>query len=78
MTLLEAFETWGIKTTLKKIVGMFALVLWDRREQSLFLACDRMGEKPLYFGGRKKFLFGSELKSVKQHPLLISKLIETL
>ena len=69
-TLLEAFETWGIKTTLKKIVGMFALVLWDRREQSLFLACDRMGEKPLYFGWKEKvFLFGSELKSVKQHPL---------
>ena len=68
-TLLTAFDSWGVKKTLKKLVGMFALALWDRREKSLFLACDRMGEKPLYFGWKKKiFLFGSELKSIKQHP----------
>ena len=72
-TLLEALELWGIKKTLKKIVGMFAFGLWDKKNRSLILVRDRIGEKPLYFGWQGKgdnkvFLFGSELKALKVHP----------
>ncbi|MEE6161777.1 asparagine synthase (glutamine-hydrolyzing) [Cylindrospermopsis raciborskii DSH] len=68
-TLLAAIEQWGLKTTLQKSVGMFALALWDRREQVLSLARDRMGEKPLYYGWQgKTFLFTSELKALRHHP----------
>ena len=49
-SLLAAFECWGVETTLKKTVGMFAIVLWDRQDKKLILTRDRMGEKPLYYG----------------------------
>lgn len=72
-TLIVAMERWGIRKTLDKAVGMFALALWDREDRSLTLARDRLGEKPLYYGwqakeGRRAFLFGSELKALRQHP----------
>lgn len=68
-TLLEAFDTWGVEKTLQKAVGMFAFALWDQELQTLTLARDRMGEKPLYYGWHgRSFLFGSELKSLKCHP----------
>jgi asparagine synthase (glutamine-hydrolysing) len=67
--LLAAFDTWGIEATLHECVGMFAFALWDRREQRLTLARDRLGEKPLYFGWQGGvFLFGSELKALRAHP----------
>ncbi|MDO8310695.1 MAG: asparagine synthase (glutamine-hydrolyzing), partial [Sideroxyarcus sp.] len=73
-TLLAGFEVWGIEATIKKSIGMFAIALWDRQERTLTLARDRMGEKPLYFGWqgdgeRRSFLFGSELKALKAHPV---------
>tara|TARA_R100000900_G_scaffold15508_2_gene13760 strand:- start:91007 stop:92965 length:1959 start_codon:yes stop_codon:yes gene_type:complete len=49
-TLLAAFSTWGVEETLKRCVGMFAIALWNRKEQTLTLARDRFGEKPLYVG----------------------------
>jgi len=68
-SLLEGFEIWGVESTLKKTVGMFAISLWDRQENTLILARDRMGEKPLYYGfQRNTFLFSSELKALKLHP----------
>jgi len=68
-TLLAGFEAWGVEATLQKTVGMFAIALWDREDRSLYLARDRMGEKPLYYGWQKNcFLFGSELKALKVHP----------
>lgn len=68
-TLLAGFEAWGVEATLKKAVGMFAIALWDRGERNLYLARDRMGEKPLYYGWQNGvFLFGSELKALKGHP----------
>ena len=74
-TLLAGFEAWGIETTLKKTVGMFAIALWDREEKVLTLARDRMGEKPLYYGFQNKtFLFGSELKALKAHPDFLSEI----
>ena len=68
-TLLAAFDAWGVESTLRRTVGMFAIVLWDREARLLYLARDRMGEKPLYYGWQNGvFLFGSELKALKAHP----------
>lgn len=68
-TLLECIAAWGLETTLKRSIGMFALALWDRTERRLWLARDRMGEKPMYYGWqRDTFLFGSELKALRAHP----------
>ena len=65
-TLLSAFEIWGLEKTLDKISGMFSFGLWDRKEKFLYLARDRVGEKPLYYGWSKNFfLFTSELKSLE-------------
>ena len=72
-TLLEAIDFWGIEKTIKKIVGMFAFAVWDRKHRRLILARDRIGEKPIYYGwqgngDRRVFIFGSELKALKVHP----------
>ena len=67
--ILNAFAENGIEPTLKRMIGMFAIALWDRRDRSLILIRDRLGIKPLYwakFG--KLFLFGSELKALRAHP----------
>ncbi|MGP5439698.1 asparagine synthase (glutamine-hydrolyzing) [Psychrobacter faecalis] len=68
-TLLKAIQVFGWEKTLQKLVGMFAIALWDNKEQQLTLARDRMGEKPLYWGwSGQTLLFGSELKALKAHP----------
>lgn len=68
-TLLAGLRHWGIERCLQKLNGMFAFALWDIRGQQLFLARDRMGEKPLYYGrSGNAFLFGSELKTLAEHP----------
>lgn len=72
-TLLACFEAWGVKNTLVRAVGMFAIAMWDQRDQQLMLARDRLGEKPLYYGwqghgDQRSFLFASELKSLLAHP----------
>lgn len=66
--ILAAFEAWGVVAAVQQFVGMFAIALWDRQEKQLHLIRDRMGEKPLYYGWLKHcFVFGSELKALKQH-----------
>jgi asparagine synthase (glutamine-hydrolysing) len=68
-TLLSAIEQWGLETTLRKAKGMFAIALWDKQHQTLSLARDRAGEKPLYYGWvNGQFVFASELKAIKQFP----------
>lgn len=72
-TLLTGFDVWGFSATLRRTVGMFAIALWDRELQTLTLARDRLGEKPLYYGwqrqgNQKVFLFGSELPALRRHP----------
>lgn len=68
-TLLKAIQVFGWEDTLQKLVGMFAIALWDQQQKELTLARDRMGEKPLYWGwSGTTLLFGSELKALKAHP----------
>lgn len=74
-TLLRGFELWGVESTLKKLVGMFSIALWDKWSQTLTLARDRLGEKPLYYGWQDDFFFfGSELKALKAHPSFVSEI----
>ena len=64
-TLLEAIASWGLTLALQRCNGCFALAVWDRVEQHLLLARDRIGEKPLYYGWvNGSFLFASELKAL--------------
>ncbi|PIE31915.1 asparagine synthase (glutamine-hydrolyzing) [candidate division KSB3 bacterium] len=62
--LLAAYAEWG-KACLAKLRGMFAFGIWDTRKQHLFLARDRLGEKPLlYWQNRQTFYFASEFKAL--------------
>jgi asparagine synthase (glutamine-hydrolysing) len=68
--LLYALEKWGIESTLDRLEGMFAFAAYAKDDNTLFLARDRMGEKPLYYSHQTDlFLFSSELKALKEHPL---------
>ena len=67
--LLEAIAAWGFAAALKRTNGMFAIGLWDRGERRLYLARDRLGQKPLYYGRLGDSLaFSSELKPLRRHP----------
>src|SRR5262245_58084321 len=69
-TLLAGFDAWGVAETVQRSVGMFAFALWDEQTRTLTLGRDRLGEKPLYYGWQgNAFLFGSELKALKAHPV---------
>lgn len=77
--LLAAFDAWGIKETVRRAKGMFAIAVWDKLLGQLTLVRDRLGEKPLYYGwqgsgSNKGFLFGSELKALKEHPQFTGKI----
>lgn len=68
-TLLVALRHWGVEKSLQKLNGMFAFALWDKSDRLLYLARDRIGEKPLYFGHiGNDFMFSSELKPMTLHP----------
>jgi asparagine synthase (glutamine-hydrolysing) len=72
-TLLAAMSAWGIQATVERCIGMFAFAVWDKKERTLTLGRDRLGEKPLYYGWQgsgheSTFLFGSEIKALKAHP----------
>ena len=67
--IVAAVEAWGVIKAVSRLVGIFALALWDREERVLWLARDPMGVKPLFFGEfRRAFIFGSELKALRAHP----------
>lgn len=68
-TLLEAIAALGIQKTLESTVGMFAFAVWDRSERQLYLARDRFGEKPLYYGLVDRVLvFASQLDAIRAYP----------
>jgi asparagine synthase (glutamine-hydrolysing) len=66
--IVHAWEAWGEKCV-ARFRGMFAFALWDRNRDTLFLARDRLGVKPLFYAllDNGIFLFGSELKSILAH-----------
>jgi asparagine synthase (glutamine-hydrolysing) len=67
--LLAAIARWGFAEALMRLDGMFAIALWDRKARRLWLARDRFGEKPLYWGwSGGVLLFASELKALAAHP----------
>ncbi|MEQ1529439.1 MAG: XrtA/PEP-CTERM system amidotransferase [Methylococcales bacterium] len=67
--ILYGWQAWG-EGVVDRLRGMFAFAVWDREQQTLFLARDRLGVKPLYYAelANGQFIFGSELKALKQHP----------
>ena len=70
----HAWEDYG-ERCVDLLNGMFAFALWDRRRELLFLARDRMGEKPLYYTRAGGWLvFGSELRAVLAHPAVSREL----
>jgi len=59
---VTAYEQWGAEC-LQRFIGMFAFAIWDGRR--LFLARDRLGEKPLFYARHQsRFLFASEIKAL--------------
>ncbi len=67
--ILAAVEHLGVEQAVGRLQGMFAIAIWDREERCLWLARDRVGKKPLYYGWcGDSFLFGSELKALRSHP----------
>ncbi|NWF75464.1 MAG: asparagine synthase (glutamine-hydrolyzing) [Nitrospirae bacterium] len=66
--ILHLFEEDGIEC-IKKIRGMFAFAIWNKKKEELFLVRDRVGIKPLYYYyDGKLFIFASELKAILKHP----------
>jgi len=66
--ILHAFEQWGADC-LRYFNGMFAFAIWDRQRRVLFLARDRLGEKPLYYYcDSHRLVFASEIKAILTYP----------
>lgn len=62
--IIAAYRQWGFDCQ-HRFNGMWALALWDERQNLLFISRDRIGEKPVHYSFREgTFVFGSEIKSV--------------
>jgi asparagine synthase (glutamine-hydrolysing) len=67
-TILHLFEEEG-PACLRHLRGMFAIAIWNSRTRSLFVARDRLGIKPFHYAyDGRRFIFGSEIKSLLRHP----------
>lgn len=67
-TIIRAYDAFGT-ACVDRLRGMFAFAIWDEREESLFVARDRVGKKPLFYAVTQdgEFVFGSELKVILEH-----------
>ena len=75
--LLHAYVEWGAEC-LARLNGIFAFAVWEEREQTLFLARDRLGVKPLFFSRQgSTFLFGSEIKAILANPAVPARIDST-
>src|SRR5437773_1135471 len=69
-TIVHLYESYP-STFVSQLRGMFAFALWDANNRTMILARDRVGKKPLYYYlDHEKLVFGSEIKSILQHPAL--------
>ncbi|EWY41338.1 asparagine synthase [Skermanella stibiiresistens SB22] len=72
--LVEACALWGVERTARRLIGIFALALWDKAVRRLILVRDQLGVKPLYWGriggpgASGGLMFASELKALRAHP----------
>lgn len=74
-TLLSVIEVYGIGAALQKIKGMFSFALWDSKDNKLFLARDRFGEKPLFYGTQNNiFYFSSTISAIAAYPKFVREL----
>ncbi len=66
--IVHAWEEWG-EHCVERFRGMFAFGLWDRNQETLFMARDRLGIKPFYYAllENETFIFSSELKAILAH-----------
>ena len=72
--LLAAYATWG-ENCLQRLNGMYAFALYDKQENSLFIARDRLGIKPLYYTHNPEyFIFSSELRPILKTRLIPAQL----
>ncbi len=72
--ILKAYHKWGF-SSVNKFRGMWSFAIWDNDKKELILCRDRVGVKPLYWYFKNNvFIFGSELKAFKKHPMFESKL----
>lgn len=73
--ILEAYKQWGVDC-LQRFNGMFAFALWDLKTRTLFLARDRLGEKPLFIAELRNgdLVFASEPKALRLHPGVDTKI----
>lgn len=75
--LIHGYEEFG-SDILSYLRGMFAFVIWDKQEKKLFGARDFFGIKPLYYYQKDKvFVYGSEVKSILEHPNVLRVLNES-
>ena len=67
--LAEGCAVWGVRETVRRLIGMFAFAVWDRRHRSLSLVRDRLGIKPVYWSlADGQMMFASELKALRGVP----------
>ena len=71
--LVHGYEEWGHNLT-KKLRGMYAFAIWNKKEQELYMARDGWGIKPLYYyQNGKTLMFASEIKAFLDHPDFIKE-----
>jgi len=75
-TILYAYQEWG-EECFKKFLGMFSVAIWDEERKELFCIRDRIGIKPFYYATPNgRFIWGSEIKVLLEHPSLSATLNE--